>query len=124
MGLNCSSQFEPMVEVELQCICGWPIRGPQDLRIAGGGENETIFRCVNSICNLEELCRVSREGGRYLVGFSPMFSDWNLIRMGRDRLEKELEKMGAMIVESIAGKVGKKIFKVVTRWRAGVGHAI
>jgi len=104
------------LEEELQCICGWPIRGAHDLRRAGVEAGKTILRCGNNLCLLEELCRVSYEGGRYMVGFSPMFSDWNLIMMGRDRLERKLERLGRMIVETFGGGE-KKFFKVMTRWK-------
>lgn len=95
----------------LQCVCGWLIRGRADLRAVDG----EVFRCQNRACVLDEICRVVSGDRGYMVGFSPMFSDWNLLRMGRDKLERELENISAEIVGFLGG--GVKVFRVVIRWR-------
>ncbi|MCS7133223.1 MAG: hypothetical protein NZ921_00270 [Candidatus Caldarchaeum sp.] len=40
--------------------------------------------------------------------FSPMFSDYNLLFMGRDTLEKKLEKLGREVAELFHGGKGLK----------------
>ena len=73
----------------LRCICGAEIRGVEDLFFwAGDGLLQT--RCRKPNCRLAKTLTVERVKDRAVIRFSKMFTDYNMLFMGRDLLEKSL----------------------------------
>lgn len=64
-----------------------------------------VFRCANEFCGLEKIVEVSISRKRVELKFSPMFSDYNLLFMGRDALEESLKRLGERALENLG--VGK-----------------
>ena len=84
----------------LFCVCGSKIDSAEDLKRVGAGEREIVFRCRNNgVCRLEEICRIRLVDGGFEVLYSPMFSDWNLLSLGRERLLSELRQLAYKIVK-------------------------
>ncbi|GBC68761.1 hypothetical protein HRbin01_00446 [archaeon HR01] len=102
-------------KVELECVCGTPIRTSKDLEYVTSEDGSRLVRCRNRICHLDFVAVVESYGRSITIGFSPMFSDWNLLHMGKDRLEKMLEKIGHSILLDMFGAEGKKFFRVNPR---------
>ncbi|MDJ0269641.1 MAG: hypothetical protein NXY59_03655 [Aigarchaeota archaeon] len=89
-----------MDDAALSCVCGSKIDSADDLKKVEENEGEIVFRCRNnSACRLEEVCRIRPAEGDFEVLYSPMFSDWNLLHLGRERLLSELRRLAYKIVK-------------------------
>ena len=96
-----------MLSALLRCVCGAAVEGLDDLRVADEVDGLIRLRCRNSYCELEEVCAVSVSEGVADVRFSRMFSEFNLLFMGRDELTKKLRRLGVKVVKGLFG--GKSI---------------
>ncbi|MCX8202137.1 MAG: hypothetical protein N3H84_08580 [Candidatus Caldarchaeum sp.] len=88
----------------VRCVCGSVVNEMHNLRLSKSNDVD-VFRCANEFCGLEKIIEVSisRKGAE--LKFSPMFSDYNLLFMGRDALEESLKKLGERALENLG--VGK-----------------
>ncbi|MDJ0272720.1 MAG: hypothetical protein QXN23_06365 [Candidatus Caldarchaeum sp.] len=96
-----------MLSALLRCVCGAVVEGLDDLRVADEANGLIRLRCGNGYCELEEVCTVSVSGENADVRFSRMFSEYNLLFMGRDELTKKLRRLGVKVVKDLFG--GKSI---------------
>ncbi|MEM4495571.1 MAG: hypothetical protein QXE96_07250 [Candidatus Caldarchaeum sp.] len=79
----------------------------EDLKVADELGGLVRLRCRSGYCELKEVCTVSVSGENADVRFSRMFSEFNLLFMGRDELKKELRALGVKVVKGLFG--GKSI---------------
>ncbi|MEM2236896.1 MAG: hypothetical protein QXR26_01305 [Candidatus Caldarchaeum sp.] len=92
----------------LTCVCGNEIRDVDDLEFSHVADGVVKARCKNRFCKLEEVLEMFVSDKKAEVRFSAMFSDYNLLTMGSDVLEKRLKDFGNRIVERVAGGKGLK----------------
>lgn len=88
----------------LRCVCGAAVEGLEDLRVVDEPGGLVRLRCRSGYCELKEVCTISVSGENADVMFSRMFSEFNLLFMGRDELEKELRVLGAKVVNGLFGE--------------------
>ncbi|MEM4353189.1 MAG: hypothetical protein QW470_00360 [Candidatus Caldarchaeum sp.] len=92
----------------LRCVCGNEIKEADDLEFSNVADGVFKARCKNRFCRLEEVLEIFLTDKKAEVRFSAMFSDYNLLTMGSDVLEKRLKDFGNRIVERVAGRKGLK----------------
>lgn len=110
-------------EDHLRCVCGWEIDGVKDLKISWDRDQRVaILRCRKESCKLEEIGRIIIEEKEVKVIFAPMFSDWNLILMGRDRQAALLKKLGKSLVKEL--KLEENILRIEIRGKLRESHAV
>lgn len=93
--------------VTLRCICGAEIRGVEDL-FFWAGDGLLQARCRKPHCRLAKTLTVERVKDRAVIRFSKMFTDYNMLFMGRDLLEKSLEELGRRIARQLPELNGLK----------------
>jgi hypothetical protein len=65
-------------------------------------------RCRKPHCRLAKTLTVERVKDRAVIRFSKMFTDYNMLFMGRDLLEKSLEELGRRIARQLPELNGLK----------------
>ncbi|MEM1946321.1 MAG: hypothetical protein QXH12_01175 [Candidatus Caldarchaeum sp.] len=96
----------------LRCVCGTEINYVDDLEFSQSSNGVVRARCRNRFCRLEEVVEVVMRDKAAEVKFSCMFSDYNLLFMGSDMLEKSLKDFGSKMVRMLSG--GKSLKTRVT----------
>jgi hypothetical protein len=76
--------------VTLHCVCGTEVWGADDLSF-WAVDGLLHARCRKPHCRLAKTLTVERVKDRAVIRFSKMFTDYNMLFMGRDLLEKSLE---------------------------------
>lgn len=89
----------------VRCVCGNKVIDIDDLMFSEAGFETLVFRCGNEFCGLGKIAEVTIFEKKVYVKFSPMFSDYNLILMGRDDMQKSLRRLACKIIEGLG--VGK-----------------
>ncbi|HID04902.1 MAG TPA: hypothetical protein EYP20_03760 [Aigarchaeota archaeon] len=98
-----------VVLVLLRCVCGGVVGGLGDLRRVGFVDG-FVFRCSRGWCLLDWVVKVVKHDGGFVeVIFSPMFSDWNLVHLGRDRQVRLLKELARRIVDELGMGGGVKV---------------
>ena len=80
------------------------------MRVDGCGGGVLVFRCCRDWCLLGEVVRVvKRDAGVVEVVFSRMFSDWNLVNLGRERRDRLLRELAFRLLDELGLARGAKV---------------
>jgi hypothetical protein len=93
--------------VTLHCVCGTEVWGADDL-FFWAADGLLHARCRKPHCRLAKTLTVERVKDRAVIRFSKMFTDYNMLFMGRDLLEKSLEELGRRIARQLPELNGLK----------------
>ncbi len=92
----------------LRCVCGAEVKDVDELLLSHEQPFIVKARCRNSFCKLAEVFRIVVSDKAAEVRFSAMFSDYNILTMGSDVLEKRLDELARNVIKKIIGGKGLK----------------
>jgi len=91
--------------VTLHCVCGTEVCGADDL-FFWAEDGVLHARCRKTHCRLEKTLTLERVKDKVVVKFSKMFTDYNMLHMGRDLMEKDLEELRRQLARQVLEKAG------------------
>lgn len=91
----------------LRCVCGTEVCGADDL-FFWAVDGLLHARCRKPYCRLTQTLTIEKAKDQAIIKYSKMFTDYNMLFMGRDLLEKSLEELGRRIAEQLPELNGLK----------------
>ncbi|MEM0440829.1 MAG: hypothetical protein QXF45_04675 [Candidatus Caldarchaeum sp.] len=87
----------------VKCVCGRVVDDVNDIRLLEVSDSVKVYGCNNGFCVLDKLLEIRSYEDMVELRFLPMFSDYNLLMMGRDAMEKRLQSLGKKLLTRLLG---------------------